>query len=135
MRCSIFGAVCCLTCRGRRLLSTTPAIPPRSNRRSHSYPVGREISNSAHSSCIVCSPPLACNTNRIRCSSTFTLPHAILGPPGGPPPFHRPAPSVKDVLRPPCKGCFETEHWKPAPLRFAIRRKYSWTIEFEVSSG
>jgi hypothetical protein len=72
----VFRGLCC----GRRLFSTIALQPPASNRPHHWYPVGREISNSLHSSPNFFSPRLTAITKRILCSSTSTLPHAILCP-------------------------------------------------------
>ena len=109
-RCSISAAVRVGLWCGRRLFSSTPAIPPASNLRNHVYPVGREILNSSHNSRRLFSPRLACTTKRILCSSTSTIPHAILPSCKGSFPSPSLSQSVKDVLITICKGCHETAH-------------------------
>src|SRR5258708_6299259 len=109
-RCSISAAVRVGLWCGRRLFSSTPAIPPASNLRNHVYPVGREILNSSHNPRRLFSPRLARTTKRILCSSTSTIPHAILPSCKGSFPSPSLSQSVKDVLITTCKGFHETAH-------------------------
>src|SRR6266852_9749971 len=109
-RCSMSAAVRVGLQCGRRLFSTTPAMPPASNLRNHVYPVGREILNPSHNSRRLFSPRLACTTKRILCSSTSTIPHAIRPSCKGSFPLPSLSQSVKDVLITICKGCHETAH-------------------------